>query len=148
LAACVSLIREGAATLVHASCHLEIQGASPSSASQHDENGLERGMPPWVQNGYVSPGAGGHARPPRELENRPFSARTCPRVAASGRASLTRLSLVMKGSPVRVRASASWDLQGCCVLGPRLNEGLRGLPEVYLVKSSTRNIPFCRSFSS
>src|SRR5215211_807313 len=39
-----------------------------------------------------------------------FPARTCPRVSASGRASLTRLSLVMKGSPVRVRASASRSL--------------------------------------
>jgi hypothetical protein len=32
-----------------------------------------------------------------------------PCVPASGRPSLTCLSLVMKGSPVRVRASASYD---------------------------------------
>ena len=35
-----------------------------------------------------------------------FPARTCPRSPADGRASFTRPSLVMKGSAVRVRASA------------------------------------------
>jgi hypothetical protein len=38
---------------------------------------------------------------------------TCPAVPARARPSLTRLSLVMKGSPVRVRASALAHLQGC-----------------------------------
>jgi hypothetical protein len=57
-----------------------------------------------VQNGYVSPGTGGYARPPQERKNRPVSSNKVP---ARGRATLTRLSLVMKGSPVRVRASAS-----------------------------------------
>src|SRR5919106_644784 len=56
-----------------------------------------------VQNGYVSPGTGGHARPPQELENGPVSSENVP---ASARASPTCRPLVMKGSPVRVRASA------------------------------------------
>jgi hypothetical protein len=60
-----------------------------------------------VQNGYVNSGTRGHGRPLRELKNRQFPARTYPPVPASGRVSLTRSSLVMKGSPVRVRASAS-----------------------------------------
>src|ERR671918_855500 len=37
-----------------------------------------------VQNGYVSPGTGGHARPPQELENGPVSSENVP---ASARAS-------------------------------------------------------------
>jgi hypothetical protein len=57
-------------------------------------------------------------------------------------------SLVMKGSPVRVRASALRLLQGFCALDGGLNEGLRGLPGVYLVKCSRRKSPFCRPFSS
>jgi hypothetical protein len=65
-----------------------------------------------VQNGYVSSGTSGRARPPRELKNHSYPARTWPRVPASRRLSLTCPSLVMKGSPVRVRASASPDLQG------------------------------------
>src|ERR687892_41987 len=52
-----------------------------------------------VQNGYVSPGTGGHARPPQELENGPVSSENVP---ASARASPTCRPLVMKGSPVRV----------------------------------------------
>src|SRR5688572_6551305 len=54
----------------------------------------------------------------------------------------------MKGSPVRVRASAFCDLQGCFALHRGLSEGLRGLLEVYLVKGSKRKRPFCRPFLS
>jgi hypothetical protein len=36
-----------------------------------------------VRNGYVSPGTGGHARPPQELENGPVSSENVP---ASARA--------------------------------------------------------------
>ena len=43
-----------------------------------------------------------------------FPARTRPRVPASGRACPTRPSLVMKGSAVRVRASALPNLQAVC----------------------------------
>jgi hypothetical protein len=48
------------------------------------------------------------------------------------------------GSPVRVRTSASFDLQGLCSAGC-LVEGLRGLREVYSAKCSKRNRPSCRS---
>jgi hypothetical protein len=64
--------------------------------------------PGWVQNGYVSLGTAGHTRPRPEPWNRPSCSGNVPECA---RASLTRLSLVMKGSPVRVRASALKDLQ-------------------------------------
>jgi hypothetical protein len=41
-------------------------------------------------------------------------------------------SLVMKGSPVRVRASAFSDLQGFFALERSRSEGFRGPPEVYV----------------
>ncbi len=54
------------------------------------------------------PGYGrAHASTPSCCETVGFAARTCPRRHARGRPSLTCRSLVMKGSPVRVRASAS-----------------------------------------
>ena len=62
---------------------------------------------PRVQDGYASAGTGGHARPLRSSRTVSFPARTCPRAPLRGRAFPTRLSLVMKGSPIRVRASAS-----------------------------------------
>jgi hypothetical protein len=50
-----------------------------------------------------------------------FPAETCPRVPASGRASPTCLFLVMKGSPVRVRASALTPLrERLCYLTARV----------------------------
>ena len=44
-------------------------------------------------------------------ENPPVPARMCPRVSPSGRLSLTCPSLVMKGSAVRIRASASLQMR-------------------------------------
>lgn len=44
--------------------------------------------------------------------------KACPPVPARGRASVTRLSLVMKGSPVRVRASAYKSPAKCYVALP------------------------------
>ena len=57
-----------------------------------------------VQNRYVSSSTGGHARRSSKPVNRLISRGNVP---ARTRPFLTRLSLVMKGSPVRVRASAS-----------------------------------------
>jgi hypothetical protein len=68
------------------------------------QNVAERSVP--VQNGYVSSGTGGHARPLPERWNLEISRTTCAQMPARGPASLTRLPLVMKGSSVRVRASA------------------------------------------
>src|SRR6266511_247536 len=70
-------------------------------------------------------------RPARRFEDETASicgkrtpAKTCPGVPAGGRASLTRLSLAMKGFPARVRASA---LPICrhfrCVFGSGREEG-------------------------
>src|SRR5918996_3974949 len=65
-----------------------------------------------VQNGYVSPGTGGYARPPQERKNRPVSSNKVPAHAREW----TRVPYLsfprMKGSPVRVRASALTSLQG------------------------------------
>jgi hypothetical protein len=63
-----------------------------------------------ASTGYKA-GTSSRARPgTRVPELAPSNSRTparmCPRVPASGRAFPSRLSLVMKGSPVRVRASA------------------------------------------
>ncbi len=84
------------------------------------------GGPGRVQNGYVSSGTSGHERPLRELKTPQFAANTCPRVPARGRASLTRPSLVMKGSAVRVRASAPLSIR-LCVIG-RMVERLVSSP--------------------
>ena len=56
-----------------------------------------------VQNGYVSPGTAGTRVHPKSSRTAQFPARTCPRVPARPP---TCRPLVMKGSPVRVRASA------------------------------------------
>src|SRR5918996_5755707 len=74
-----------------------------------------------VQNGYVSPGTAGTRVHPKSSRTAQFPARTCPRVPARGRPSLNRLPLVMKGSPVRVRASAlsiCRPFHGAVVSGP------------------------------
>ena len=55
-------------------------------------------------------------------------------------------SLVMKGSPVRVRASAFCHLQGFLALHRGLSEGLRGPPEVYAAKWSRENDGHLASF--
>jgi hypothetical protein len=67
--------------------------------------------------------------PRRSRETARSPGETCPGVPARARASLTCLSLVMKGSPVRVRASALWpicrDFVGVCNLLHRLRHRSR-----------------------
>jgi hypothetical protein len=55
----------------------------------------------------------------------PFPARRCPRVPERGRGSPTRPSLVMKGSPVRVRASALGRFAGTSSVAATLTAALR-----------------------
>jgi hypothetical protein len=68
----------------------------------------------------------GHARPLLQPQNRSVSSENAPRVPASGRVSLTCHSLVMKGSPVRVRASAL-----------SIHAGLRGSRDLFKAEEAS-----------
>jgi hypothetical protein len=73
-------------------------------------NGARRGrcfeLSIWVQNRYVRDGTLGVACPGQPRLNSPLSRISCPFVASRGRPCHTRRCLVMKGSPVRIWASA------------------------------------------
>jgi hypothetical protein len=101
-----------------------------------------------VQNGYVRSGTGGLARPLLDLKNPSVSCENVP----TGAREWTRVPHSSfprnEGVPVRVRASAFAHLQGFLALQEGLGEGVKGLPEVYLVECSRRKRPFCRLFSS
>jgi hypothetical protein len=96
----------------------------------------------WVQNGYVAQARAGTRVHAQRLESFEIPARKWPVVPARGRASLTRLSLVMKGSSVRVRASAFCPIcrEFCRVRQPLL--GGRDPPELLAGTKRVRRGPF------
>ena len=111
---------------------------------------------PRVQHGYVSSGTSGHERSLRELKNRSVSSENVPARAPSGRTSPTHPSLVMKGSAVRVRASAYPDLQGslcdgnsCRSLpGYETGTSLDTFTHGVVVRAAARLMAICRYFEA
>src|SRR5919106_3731775 len=89
-----------------------------------------------VQNGYVSPGTGGHARPPQELENGPVSSENVP---ASPRAwaRIPYLSFPRnEGVPGSSPSVGFSGFAGFSVMKCRAGLRARGSPEVYAVSGA------------
>jgi hypothetical protein len=128
-------------------------GTKEASDGHHDpsterQGGLRRAeIGSRVQNGYVSPGTGGYARPPQERKNRPVSSN---KVSARAR-EWTRVPYSSfprnEGVPGSSPGVGFSDLQGFSVWTGALMKGSGVYQRSTLVKGSGERANFAGCFS-